>query len=102
VEAKIGHILVHFLYTGVYETLGSGAEESWSLQLRRALRVYVAADIYVLPGLQQLATREIISNAENLDLPEVFEAVRADFEKLSAKSWFHDYLQEFNIVACDC
>jgi hypothetical protein len=93
VEAKIGHIIVHFLYTGVYQTLSSGSE-SWSLQLRRALRVYIAADTYALPGLQQLAKREIIRNAENLDIPGVFEAVRADFEKLSAKGWFHEYLQE--------
>jgi hypothetical protein len=90
-EAEIGHTLVHFLYTGVYATLHVGARTP-AVQLRQALRVYVAASTYALPELRRLAMRDLERHAELMELPEVIEVFRDDFEKVPFESDLHVYL----------
>jgi hypothetical protein len=90
-EAETGHTLVHFLYTGLYATLDTGAESS-AVQLRRALRVYIAASTYTLSELRRLAMQEIERHTENMNLPDTMEAIRDDFEKVPIESQFHAYL----------
>lgn len=75
----------------MYETLETDPEPTF-LQLRRALRVFAAANTYDLPELQKLASREMERHAENLEIPAIFEAIGPDFEKLPAESWVHAYL----------
>jgi hypothetical protein len=90
-EAEIGHTLVHFLYTGVYATLHVGARTP-AVQLRQSLRVYIAASTYALPELRRLAMQDLERHAELMELPEVIEVFRDDFEKVPFESDLHVYL----------
>jgi hypothetical protein len=60
VDASIGHVLIHFLHTGVYQTLDEeGSENADNSVIRnefqKAVLALEAAKKYGVPGLQELA-----------------------------------------------
>ena len=67
VDASIGHVLIHFLHTGVYQTLNDqdveGAEYTHKTLVRNEFQTAVlaleAAKKYSVPGLQELAQVEV-------------------------------------------
>jgi hypothetical protein len=91
VDIDTGHTLVHYLYTGAYQTLRSHTLEA-NVKVKRALRVYLVTITYKLPHLEQLATHEIEDHGTKLDICEILEAFKDDFAKLCSDSWVHGYL----------
>jgi hypothetical protein len=58
VDEHTGHILVHFLCTGTYQTLHDievSPEEETRVEFKRAFLAFVTANTYELAGLQRLA-----------------------------------------------
>jgi hypothetical protein len=62
VSAATGHLLVHYLYTGIYQTLETKREDATTtapVEFKQALLTFVLASTYDLPDLQRLAQKQI-------------------------------------------
>lgn len=64
VSEEAGHTLVHYLYTGTYQTLQSQDNDDKITELRRKVLLYGIAFKYGLAGLAKLARENIQSDAE--------------------------------------
>ncbi|KAL5406980.1 hypothetical protein PMIN04_011859 [Paraphaeosphaeria minitans] len=96
-DEDIGHTLVHYLYTGTYETLGTSTtllDHSNCTEFKRAVAVCDAAQTYHLPGLQKLAAKEADRLGTHLDIFEAMDTVGQNL-KNSPKDiiWLSDYLK---------
>jgi hypothetical protein len=95
VSAATGHTLVHYLYTGTYQTLeakGEVAATPAHTKFKQALLTFVLASAYELQDLERLAKEQIEIYGSHMALVEVLDTVRKEFSKV-ASSWFHKYLQ---------
>lgn len=90
IDESTGHVLVHYLYTGVYQTLDD-ADISPKNQLKigfhRAFLAYAAAISYNLPGLQQLAMQKMQNLGTEMTIFDIIKTVDKDFSKLSGDSY---------------
>jgi hypothetical protein len=97
-DEDIGHTLVHYLYTGTYETLGTRNNLSSTdnhTEFKRAVSVCVAADTYHLPELQELAKTEANRLGMHLDVFGTVDAVGQNFGKSGKDmTWLFDCLKE--------
>jgi hypothetical protein len=101
VDASIGHVLVHFLHTGVYQTLNDEAVEDAdnthkSLvrnEFQTALLALEAARKYSVPGLQELAKIELERRGNEMSLCDPVGAIREEF--VAGPSDEHAWLQDF-------
>ncbi|KAL3490253.1 hypothetical protein BJX62DRAFT_238232 [Aspergillus germanicus] len=94
VDEDIGHTLIHFLYTGRYETLYSGYNVA--TEYRRSALAYQAARRYELFGLEAVAKRQIKHFGPHVHLQTVLETARGVFPGLpSDEVWFKIYLKEY-------
>jgi hypothetical protein len=91
---ETGHTLVHYLYTGAYETLNTSTTLDASTGLKHALLVYIATTSHNLPDLQRLAVHTMEMHAERLDIFEILEAIQDDFTRLEPDSWVHGFLRK--------
>ena len=94
VSAAAGHTLVHYLYTGTYQTPETKEKDVATpahIQFKHALLTFVLASTYELKELERLAKEQIKIHGRHMDLAEVLDAVRKDFSQM-AWSWFHEYL----------
>ncbi|KAF2129711.1 hypothetical protein P153DRAFT_396065 [Dothidotthia symphoricarpi CBS 119687] len=95
VDTDTGHTLVHYLHTGTYQTLNNGAfspKEEARAEFKRALSTYVMTITYDLLDLQLLTMREMEDQGAQMDIFEMFEAIKEDFAKLDPTTWFYEYL----------
>lgn len=79
VDESTGHVLVHYLYTGAYQTLDDmkmSLVEEANIEFKRAVLVYRAASKYSVLGLQQLAKHEIERFGAEMNIFEVVEAIK--------------------------
>ncbi|UPL04233.1 hypothetical protein LCI18_015167 [Fusarium solani-melongenae] len=77
-SSKTGHVLIHFLISGVYQCLrpqGDSLEERRVSEFKTALDVYAAAESLQLPRLRDLARQEITRLGDNLTLPSIISAI---------------------------
>jgi hypothetical protein len=87
VDASIGHVLIHFLHTGVYQTLNDEAVENTenahqnivSDEFQTAVFALQAAKKYGVPGLQDLAQIELERQGEDMCLRDSVCAIREEF-----------------------
>lgn len=96
VDESTGHVLVHYLYTGRYQTLN---DTEMSLvpeaitEFKRAVLAYTAANKYGLFGLQQLAKDKIEYFGAEINIFDVVEAIKGGFSTLLCDDqWFYSYL----------
>ncbi|KAK4139529.1 coiled-coil domain-protein 8 [Dichotomopilus funicola] len=93
----VGHVLVHFLHTGHYESLKPKLGDARSRQiaeLRTAVQTYAAARAYELPGLMRLAEGKIDRFSKGLPLPVLLEVARDAYPTLTeGDAWFLNYLR---------
>jgi hypothetical protein len=96
VDEHTGHILVHFLCTGTYQTLHDieiSPEEEARVEFKRAFSAFVTANTYELAGLQHLAMHNIKQYGECMTILDIVGAIDEDFSKLSDSTTnFQDYL----------
>jgi len=95
IDTSTGHVLVHYLYTGAYQTLD---REETSLvkvhaEFKKAFVGYKAAKTYEISGLQQLAMDEIEQYGKAMTIFNVIEAIDENFSTLTSDTdWFLEYL----------
>ena len=93
-DQDIGYTLVHYLYTGAYQTLKQrnilGSAER-TTEYRRSVLVYCAARSYRLDGLVTHAKRTIGRFDERLSILDI--AREAYPKLLGDEIWFPDYLK---------
>lgn len=97
-DESTGHVLVHYLYTGGYQTLDdadiSPGKQS-KIGFHRAFLTFAAAVTYDLPGLQQLAMRKIQDFGTEIGIFNIIATVDKDFSKLpSGKHQVYEYMSE--------
>lgn len=102
VDASIGHVLIHFLHTGVYQTLqDEGVETTGNTQhdivlyeFQTALLALEAAKKYGVPGLQDLAQVELERRGKDMCLRDAVRLIREDLiVGLSGEhAWLRDYV----------
>ncbi|KAL1797079.1 hypothetical protein ACET3X_005619 [Alternaria dauci] len=86
VDANTGHVLIHFLLTGLYQTLkdenGDNSETTSNNivcnEFRTAVLTLEAAKKYSVPGLQTLAQIELERLGNDMSLYDVVRAIRED------------------------
>ncbi|KAL2148443.1 hypothetical protein VTH82DRAFT_2363 [Thermothelomyces myriococcoides] len=98
IPEAVGHVLVHYLHTGTYESLKPKPTETASKQiteLKTSIQVYAAARTYELPELMRLAKTKIEKNGKGLPLPTLLEAARDSYPNLNeGDAWFLNYLRQ--------
>lgn len=96
IEEDVGHTLVHFLYSGSYETIDSALAEETHVEreYRRSLSVYQASRTYDIPELGELAKNYVEHFDEAVPLYEILRATREVFSKLPEdESWLPTYMK---------
>jgi hypothetical protein len=98
ISADMGHVLVHYLYKGAYQTLESsisGIAQQPQPALKQALLVYRASVTYALDGLEQLARQQIEENSASMDLKTILDITRSELPKKTEPSgWLQAYLKD--------
>ncbi|KAL2175899.1 uncharacterized protein P884DRAFT_204639 [Thermothelomyces heterothallicus CBS 202.75] len=93
----VGHVLVHYLHTGTYESLKPKPTDAMSKQiceLKTSIQTYAAARTYDLPELMRLAEAKIEKYGKGLPLPALLEAARDAYPNLTeGDAWFLNYLR---------
>ncbi|KAI5371875.1 hypothetical protein J4E82_009404 [Alternaria postmessia] len=102
VDASIGHVLIHFLHTGQYQTLSEeGLESTENAQqdtvlneFQTALLTLEAAKKYGVPGLQDLAQVELERRGEDMCLRDAVRVIREDLlvGPSGEHAWLRDYV----------
>lgn len=97
VDEDIGHTVVHFLYTGGYETVSSPLGEGTSdlaREYKRSVLVYHASRTWGLTNLEVLAQQKMQHLDEELPILEILRVVRGVFSSLPpGEAWLPGYIQ---------
>ncbi|KAF3066180.1 hypothetical protein CFAM422_009404 [Trichoderma lentiforme] len=79
VSDDVGHVMIHYLYTGTYQSLrpeDSELQKALATEFSTSIRTYNAAETYELPNLAELAKAEIERLGEKLQISLVFDILR--------------------------
>jgi hypothetical protein len=104
VDASTGHVLIHFLHTGLYETLKDGiiedVQDSHSSIVRnefqKAVLAVEAAKKYGLTGLRELAQAELERRGQDMCLHDAVRAIQEEFMAGPPDEyvWLRDYVSK--------
>ncbi|KAH6961734.1 hypothetical protein BKA56DRAFT_598988 [Ilyonectria sp. MPI-CAGE-AT-0026] len=106
VSQNAGHVLVHFLYTGKYQTLRVDIPaplDRLAAQFRTCLQVYVASKTYELRDLQILVQIELQQLGQKVDIPDLIAVTEeiyagAHLGDLWFQSFIHSELERKNTI----
>ena len=97
VDEDVGHTVVHFLYTGGYETVSSPLDETASdlaREYKRSVLVYHASRSWGLTDLEVLAQQNMQHLDEELPVLEILRVTRDVFSSLpTGETWLPGYIQ---------
>ncbi|CAI7648443.1 unnamed protein product [Penicillium glandicola] len=97
VNEDVGHTVLHFLYTGGYETVSSPLNEGVSdlaREYKRSVLVYYASRTWGLTDLEILAKQKMEHLDEDLPILEILRVVRDVFSSLPAdETWLPSYIR---------
>ncbi|UPK91813.1 hypothetical protein LCI18_002748 [Fusarium solani-melongenae] len=92
----VGHTIVHFLFTGTYQTLPGpldNATDRHRVLLSETMNVYFEALNLGLGKLSRLATKEIVRHGREISFTEIIKVLDDDFPELTGnETWLTDYL----------
>ncbi|KAI9042483.1 uncharacterized protein KD926_005564 [Aspergillus affinis] len=98
IHEDVGHTMVHFLYTGGYETVNSPLDEGTSdisREYKKSVLVYHASRTYGLPELETIAKQKMKQLDEEIPILEVLQVTRDVFSSLPAgETWLPSYIGE--------
>ncbi|RDW93645.1 uncharacterized protein DSM5745_00967 [Aspergillus mulundensis] len=98
VDSDIGHTLVHYLYTGTYQTLheplARSAEFREKVEYNRSVLTYRAAVSYGLDGLAEQAKKYMKIFDKNISVHEILSIAKETFVSAEKDAWFSEYLSE--------
>ncbi|KAI2702043.1 hypothetical protein DTO012A7_1006 [Penicillium roqueforti] len=97
VNEDIGYTVLHFLYTGGYETVSSPLDEGVSdlaREYKRSVLVYYALRTWGLTDLEILAKQKMEHLDKDLPILEILRVVRDVFSRLPAdETWLPSYIR---------
>ncbi|EHK18909.1 uncharacterized protein TRIVIDRAFT_204313 [Trichoderma virens Gv29-8] len=97
ISKDAGHVLVHYLTTGSYQSLKSinlSPQEEVVADFLTGIHVYTAAKTFVLPNLVELAKAEIERLGGRLQLSLVFDLLRDAYPDPETNDvWIGNYLK---------
>jgi hypothetical protein len=97
VDEDVGHTVLHFLYTGGYETVSSPLDEGTSdlaREYKRSVLVYHASRTWGLTDLEILAKQKMQHLDEEVPILEILRVMRDVFSSLPAdETWLPCYIQ---------
>jgi len=97
-DENAAHILVHYLYTKEYESLGQYELVNGKAlpEYKYSACVYCAATRYNIPGLTELAKEKIISFSEDLTIFDILSVAREDAFPwlLDEELWFPEHIEK--------
>lgn len=97
INAAVGHVIVHFLYTGTYQCLQpeeSSPHEKKSVEFKTSIRAYIAARAYEIPVLAKLASMEAEILGDDLDFPTVLGVLEETYPRPPVDdAWISEYLR---------
>ncbi|CAI7576946.1 unnamed protein product [Penicillium discolor] len=97
VDEDVGHTVLHFLYTGGYETVLSPLDEGASdlaREYKRSVLVYYASRTWGLTDLEILAKQKMEHLDEDLPILEILRVMRDVFSSLPAdETWLPSYIR---------
>lgn len=97
IHEDAGHTLVHFLYSGEYETINSPLDEGISdiqREYQRSVLVYQASRTYEIPGLEAFAKQHIERLGEDMSMHEILQTTRDVLSSLpEGETWLPDYVK---------
>ncbi|RKF60412.1 hypothetical protein OnM2_051061 [Erysiphe neolycopersici] len=99
---EVGHVLIHFLFTGEYQILEIDekklSETKTSAQLRIALKVLLSSQRWKLSRLQVLVQSEIESLSKSMHLFDIIrvvdEVIQENKKNIDKVKWLQDFLVE--------
>lgn len=95
-DEDIGHTLVHYLYTGTYQTLGLlrvSGDVKRRTEYQSNIRLYCVARTYGLDGLELIAKSNISNFKEKISILDLLDIAEEAYRKLSDDEvWLTDYL----------
>ncbi|KAL7955855.1 hypothetical protein V8C34DRAFT_290384 [Trichoderma compactum] len=93
----VGHVIIHYLYTGTYESLQpeySGLIKAFATEFSTSVRAYNAAKTYRLPELAELARHEVERLGGRLQVSHVFDILQQVCPNPDAKDvWLGEFLK---------
>lgn len=104
VDEDVGHTLMHYLYTGHYQTLK--LPSVWGVPKRtieytRSVLVYRTALNYGLKPLEDLAKRYMEIFDQHIHVFDIIRLARKHFPNVVDNKWYFDYLTERILAAFD-
>ncbi|KPM45609.1 hypothetical protein AK830_g932 [Neonectria ditissima] len=92
----VGHVLVHFIFTGRYQCLkpkGMSAVDKRVSEFATALRVCSVAEEYSMPALGMLAKAEVCTLGKDLSLASVIDIIESEQGVSVQNVWVAAYLK---------
>lgn len=97
ISESVGHVIIHFLHTGIYQCLQPeecSPREKQIVELGTSVRVYVAARAYGLPVLAKLASLEAEILSDDLDFSTILEVLEEAYPRPHVDdAWISEYLK---------
>lgn len=93
----VGHTIVHYLYTGEYQTLSEieSIIQAPQSQFEHAFLVYMASLDHDLSGLEELAMLKMEKYSLSMDLKTVIDVTRNNLDKeMKPSAWLQAFLKE--------
>lgn len=92
-DEDIGQTIIHYLYTGEYQTLKlPSTYESPRVEYTRSVFAYRAAVSHGLDGLAEHAKRYMQIFDKEVSIMEIISLGRKAFPRISEEPWFSEYL----------
>ncbi|PLB40326.1 uncharacterized protein BDW47DRAFT_123824 [Aspergillus candidus] len=96
IDGDIGHSVVHYIFTGGYETLQTSLDDPNQYiprEFQRAVQVYYTAHKYQIHGLGELAKTYIEKFGDEIRIVTILKAVRKVYSRLlNTETWLRGYL----------
>jgi hypothetical protein len=95
VDDDIGHTLIHYLYTGTYQTLRQNPrddEPSRVTEYRRSVLAYHAALCYGFDGLADLGRKYMQTFDKDVPLFDIIALGRKYFPRVTEDTWYSNYV----------
>ncbi|XXG96572.1 hypothetical protein Hte_002857 [Hypoxylon texense] len=90
-----GHVLIHYLYTGTYQSLkpaGSSSHDKRVAEFKTSMQVHALARECEMRALEELAREEIKRLGRDLPVAQLFDLMTT--ERYTADDiWFRDYIK---------
>lgn len=93
IDEDVGHTLVHYLYTGEYQTLRKSKHKRHT-EYKRSVLVYCAASNLEMVGLGDMALGHMEHFANSVDIYQILNMAKMVYSKMPCWDvWYYDHIE---------